>query len=154
MESRDEGTTDPSPSLLFFFFFFVSPGSLLPSPSSFPSPRDAGGGGVQKGDTLYTKIILRKPADLETLLRSSFFLPVSKEGRLLPLSLFQSFPFISFSPSFIFETRFEGRKEGIKKRWFMKIAISSSSFILEKRFGNFETEFFETNDGKSPRGII
>lgn len=71
---------------------------------------------MQKGDTLYTKIILRKPADLETLLRSSFFLPVSKEGRLLPLSLFQSFPFISFSPSFIFETRFEGRKEGIKKR--------------------------------------
>lgn len=70
---------------------------------------------MQKGDTLYTKIILRKPADLETLLRSSFFLPVSKEGRLLLLSLsFNLFLSFLFLPR-LFSRRVsrEGRK-GLK----------------------------------------
>lgn len=65
---------------------------------------------MQKGDTLYTKIILRKPADLETLLRSSFFLPVSKEGRLLPLSL-SIFSFHFFFSLVYFRDAFRG-KEG------------------------------------------
>lgn len=136
MESRDEGTTDPS--VLF--------GSWLEEgdpPPRLPSPRDAGG--VQKGDTLYENYITQAgwPRNASAIL----FFP-AMEGRFF-LFLFQFFPIsFSLSLSLFLSACFRDAFRAIEGRKRLKATIyenrhlsewsRSFGFIFEKRFGKLE----------------